>query len=115
MNGDIAASCPAGALANRLEVAGQLVVAQVAQLAAMRARRLEGVVHLREVLAQQLGAGLAAHPQVLERGDVAEIPGERAHQRVVDAVEVLAAHAVDEPQGALARLLEQRLGPSTGQ
>jgi hypothetical protein len=81
-------------------------VAQVGELAAPRARGLEGVVEVREILAQQLRAGLAADPQVLERGDVAEVPGERAHQGVVHAVEVRAADAADQPQRPCARLFE---------
>ena len=71
------------ALAHRLHVGDRLVAAQVGQVAALGPRRLGGVVDLREVGAQQLQPGLAAHPQVLERGDVAEVPDQRAHQRVV--------------------------------
>jgi hypothetical protein len=45
-------------------------------------------------------------PQLLEVGDVAEVPGERAEDRRVDGVELLLAERLDQQQGALARLGE---------
>ena len=65
--------------------------------------RLERVVDLRQVGAQQRPAAVAVRqPQVLERRDVAEVPDERAHQRRVDALEILLVDAVDQPAGLLA-------------
>ena len=67
--------------------------------------------------------GALAQPQVLERGDVAQVPHQRAHQRVVHPVQVLGLHRLDQRQRAGAALgqgvaepaLVQRLGPSSGQ
>src|SRR4051794_14758615 len=73
-------------------------------VAADAARRLERVVARRELGMQQRPAGEAMHePELLVRGDVREVPDERAHDRVdltlelgrremPDDVERLAAH-----------------------
>jgi hypothetical protein len=45
-------------------------------------------------------------PELLEVGDVAEVPGERAEDRRVLAVELGLAQRVDQEQGAFARLGE---------
>jgi hypothetical protein len=55
--------------------------------------------------------GLAAadvlnQPELLEVGDVAEVPGERAEDRRVDGVELVVGERLDEPEGALASLGE---------
>ena len=108
----------------RLHVVERLGPAQVGQVAAVGARGLGGVVDLGQVGPQQLEpAGPVAEPEVLEGRDVAEVPDQRAHQRVVHAVEILVGDRLDQRQRALAGLgeqrfdplLEQRLGPSKGQ
>ena len=45
-------------------------------------------------------------PELLEVGDVAEVPGERAEQRRVDPVELLVVERLDQLQGPPARLGE---------
>jgi hypothetical protein len=43
-------------------------------------------------------------PQLLEVGDVAEVPRERAEDRRVDAVQLLVVERLDQQQGALPSL-----------
>ena len=94
-----------GTLADGVEVLPRRRGPQERQLAAARSRRLERVVDLGQVAAEhRLAAEAMDEPQVLERGDVPEVPDERAHQRRVDALEVLVADVGDECQRALARL-----------
>jgi hypothetical protein len=38
-------------------------------------------------------------PELLEVGDVAEIPGERTEQRRIDLVELLVVELIDEEEG----------------
>jgi hypothetical protein len=45
-------------------------------------------------------------PQLLEVGNVAEVPGKRAEDRRVDGVELLVGQRLDQPQRALASLGE---------
>ena len=94
-----------GAVADGVEVRARLGGTQERQLAAARSGRLERVVDLGQVGSEhRLAAEATDEPQVLEGGDVAEVPDERAHQRRVDALEVLVADAGDEGQRALTRL-----------
>ena len=76
--------------------------------------RLErALTHLAQVIAsvggaqeRQLCAARArrADPQILERGDVAEIPRERAHQLGVHRLEDSGGERFDERERALARV-----------
>jgi hypothetical protein len=102
------------ALPHGLQVRGRLVSFQIGHVDPLGAGRLGGVVEVGELGPQQLQPRLAAEPQVLERGDVPEVPDQRAHQRVVLAVEVLVGHGLDQAERSLARLLQQRLDPSEG-
>src|SRR5918998_1658500 len=57
------------------EVVEDVLPAQERDVAAYRARRLEGVVEVGEVAAQQLAAAVAMdEPEVLVSGDVAQVP-----------------------------------------
>jgi hypothetical protein len=61
-----------------------VVAAQVPELAAIGSGRLGGVVDDRQLRPERLEPACAlAQPQVLEGGDVPEIPDQRAHQGVV--------------------------------
>ena len=81
---------------------------EVGQVAALGPRGLGGVVDVRELGPEwRQRARPLRQPEILERRDVAEIPDERAHQRVVDAVEVLVADALHKCERAPARLGEQ--------
>ncbi len=100
------------------------VAAQVGDVPALGSRRLAGVVDRGQLGSQRLqAAGALTQPQVLECGDVAQVPHQRAHQRVVHPVEVLGGHGLHQRQGAGATLgqgitepaLVQRLSPSSGQ
>ncbi len=85
------------AIAHLLEVALGLRPAQIGQLAAARSRGLEGVVDLGELGVQERQAPVAvSQPEILEARDVAEVPDERAHQRGVNAFEILVRHAGHE-------------------
>ena len=97
------------ALAHRLHVAQGVLDAQVGQRAALVARRRERVVHGAQVAAQRRAAVRVLHqPQVLEGGDVTEVPRDRAHQRVVHPVQRLFGDSVDQQQRARAGLLQPR-------
>ena len=95
------------------QVLVRLRAAEVGKVAPLPAWRLEGVVDLCKVAAQHRLAPEAVHePQVLERGDVAEVPDEGTHQLGVDPLEVLRAHRLDEGERALAcgiQAVEERL------
>ena len=96
-----------GALADVGEVGAQLGVAQDRQLAAGPARVLDRVVEAAELAVQRLAAADRLHqPELLEVGDVAEVPGQRAEDRRVDAVELLVVERLDQLQGAPPRLGE---------
>ena len=67
--------------ADLLEVLARLAGSQERKITAVRARCLERVVDIGEVVVEQRPAAVAVdEPQVLERGDVAEVPHERAHR-----------------------------------
>ena len=110
-------------LAHGLHVLEPLGAAKVGEAAAAGARGLGRVVDLHQVRPQRRHPRAAARdPEVLERRDVTEVPHQRAHERVVDALEILVAHRLDQPQRPLACLgqqdanpaAEQRLSPSKG-
>ena len=93
--------------ADRVEVVEDVGAAQERDLAARGARRLEGVVEVGEVAAQQVAAAVAMdEPEVLVGGDVAEIPVQRAHQRVLHALEILVREAGDQRKRAIAGVLQ---------
>ena len=95
------------ALADVGHVGAQLGVAQDRQLAAGLARVLDRVVEAAELAVQRLAAADRLHqPELLEVGDVAEVPGQRAEDRRVDAVELLVVERLDQLQRARARLGE---------
>ena len=92
-------------------------------VAAHRARRLEGVVDVEQIRVHRILAGDAnADPELLERRDVRQIPGQRAHEVIVDAVDVGLGDRLDEPESPFPGLREQvlhdepvqRLDPSEG-
>jgi hypothetical protein len=86
----------------------RLAAAKIGKLPAVRTRRLGRVVHDREIRSQGWQAARALRePEVLEGGDVPEVPHERAHQRIVDVIEVLVADALDEREGPPARIGKQ--------
>ena len=95
------------ALADVGEVGAQLGVAQDRQLAAGLARVLDRVVEAAELAVQRLAVADRLHqPELLEVGDVAEVPGQRAEERRVDAVELLVVERLDQVQGPPPRLRE---------
>ena len=106
---------PQRPLAHGPHVVERLLGPQVGELAAFGPRRLVGVVHPHELGTQRLEPA-ASHrePEVLEGRDVPQVPDERAHQRVVDPVQVLLAQRRHQGERALADLVEQRLDPSRG-
>ncbi len=91
---------------------------QERQVAAARARRLEGVVDLGEVAADHVLAAEAMHqPQVLEGGDVAQVPNQGTHERRVDLLQRAVVEQGDQGLSAVPRLLEgvgQRVGVGAG-
>jgi len=96
--------CP---LADLLHVGANLVGPQDRQLAADLARLLDRVIERAEVPAQGLAAADPLdQPELLEVGDVPEIPDQRAENRVVDAVELLVRERLDQLQGVTACLLQ---------
>jgi hypothetical protein len=96
-----------GALAHFGEVGAQLGVAQDRQLTSGLARILDRVVEAAELTVQRLTAADRLHqPKLLEVGDVAEVPGQRAEQRRVDVVELLVVERLDQLQRACAGLGE---------
>jgi hypothetical protein len=96
--------CP---LADVRQVGAQLLVAEDRQLAADLARILDRVVEATEIAVQRLEAADSLdQPELLEVGDVPEVPGERAEELGVDRVELLLAERLDQHQGALTRGIE---------
>jgi hypothetical protein len=89
------------------DVAEDVLAAQEGNVAAGGARGLEGVVEVGEVGAQERLAAVAVHePEVLVGGDVAEIPVQRAHERVLDALQLDVRERRHEGQRALAGVLQ---------
>ncbi len=104
-----------GALPHRGEVLERFGPAQVGEVAPLRARGLESVIEIGQVRPQEVeAAGPVAHPHVLIGGDVAQVPHQRAHERIVHAIQVLVRHRLDQSEGALASFREKHFDPSTG-
>ena len=101
-------------LADLLEVVARLGRPQERQVAAAGARGLEGVVDIGQLLAQQRLAAEAMHdPEVLEGGDVAQVPDQRAHQRGVDPLQLLigeGGHQLERPLAGLLQPVDRCLG-----
>ena len=96
-----------GALADIGEVGAEIVVAQNRQLAAGRSRVLDRVVEAAELALERLAAADRLHqPELLEVGDVAEVPGQRAEQRRVDGLSCRSSSGATQFEGAAARLRE---------
>ena len=105
------------------EVLARRGCVEVLHLTANGARGLQCVVDVEEVGVHRLVVpDPRADPQLLERGDVSQVPGQGAHQLVVHPVEVGLRDGLHQPQRALARVLQevgdlvpaQRLDPSEG-
>jgi plasmid stabilization system protein ParE len=95
------------ALADVRHISAQLGVAQDRQLAADLARVLDRVVEAPKLPVQRLPPPDRLHqPQLLEVGDVPEVPGQRAQDRRVDRVQLLVVERRDQRQRPLARLGE---------
>jgi hypothetical protein len=86
-----------GALADRVHVGLDLSGPQDRQLAAVLAGVLDRVVEAAEVAPQRLAAADPLHqPELLEVGDVAEVPDQGAEDRRVDPVELLLGERVNQ-------------------
>jgi hypothetical protein len=97
-----------GAGADVLHVGAELRVAQDRQPAADLARALDRVVEAAELAVQRRAIADPPHqPQLLEVGDVAEVPGERAQQRRVDGVQLLVVELLDQGERAPAGLPQE--------
>ena len=93
------------ALAHLVEVGAKLVAAQDRQLAADRPWVLDRVVEAAQLAVQRVQAANRLHqPQLLEVGDVAQVPGQGAEDRRVDAVQLLVGERLDEPESSPSRL-----------
>jgi hypothetical protein len=106
-----------GPLADLLHVRADLIGAEDRQLAADLARLLDRVVEVAQVAAKGLApADSLDQPELLEVGDVPEIPDQRAEDRVVDPVELLLGEGLDQRQGVVACLLQapDQLGLAAG-
>jgi hypothetical protein len=89
-------------LADLVPVGAELGAAEDRQLVAPGPRVLDRVVEPAEVAVQRLAAtGGLDQPELLEVGDVPEVPGERAEQRRVDRVELLVVELFDQQQRPL--------------
>jgi hypothetical protein len=89
-----------GPLAHLLHEQPRARVAQVGQVTSAWAGSLGSVVGVRQVGPERLEpARPLAEPEVLEGGDVPEIPDERAHERIVHAVHVRLGDGRDERRG----------------
>ena len=96
-----------GPAADLLHVGAQIVAAQDRQLVADLARVLDRVVERAQLAVHRVAIPDALNqPELLEVGDVAEVPGERAEDRRVDRVELLVGERLDEPERAFAGLGE---------
>ncbi len=104
------------AVAHLGQVLARLGRAQERQIAAAGPGCLEGVIDVGQVLMEQRPAAIAVdQPQVLEGGDVPEVPDQRAHQRRVNEFEVLLGHRLHQRQRARACLGERLNGLRLGQ
>ena len=74
------------------------------------ARIVEGVVHLVESrIVGRPSVELAQQPQLFEVADMAEVPHQRAHDRVMLAVDVVVGQGSEHLLGAVAVVLESGL------
>ena len=102
------------ALAYLGEVFPRLVRPEEGQVAAPGPRGLEGVVDLGQVAPDHgLAAEAVDEPEVLEGGDVPEVPDERAHQLRVHSLEVAVGDRGDQRKRSLP-CLGQRSGQRLG-
>ena len=101
-------------LADLLKVIPGLGRPQEREVAAAGARRLERVIDVGQLLAQERLSAEAMHdPEVLEGGDVAEVPDQRAHQRRVDLLQLLVGerrHQLERPRACLPEVIDRLLG-----
>jgi len=96
-----------GPFADLLHVGTHLVRFQDGKLAADLARLLDRVIELPQLPTESLTAADALdQPELLEVGDVPQIPDQRAENRVVDPVELLLRERLDQLEGVAARLLQ---------
>jgi hypothetical protein len=96
-----------GSLADLIHVGADLVGAQDRKLASDLPRLLDRVVELAQVTPQRLApADPLDEPELLEVGDVPEIPDQRTEDRVVDPVELLVGERLDQLQGVTTRFLQ---------
>jgi hypothetical protein len=106
-----------GPLADLLHVRADLIGAEDRQLAADLPRLLDRVVELAEVAAQRIAPPDALdQPELLEVGDVPQVPDQGTEDRVVDPVELLLGERLDQLQGMAACLLQApgQLGLAVG-
>jgi hypothetical protein len=106
-----------GALTDPVQVGANLVCPQDRQLATDLSRLLDRVVEIPQIAAQRLtAADPLDEPELLEVGDVPEIPDQRAENRVVDAIELLVGERLDQLEGVAACLLQSpgQLGLAVG-
>jgi hypothetical protein len=106
-----------GPLADLRQVGPNLVGSQDRQRAADLARLLDRVVELAEVTPEWLpAADPLDEPELLEVGDVPEVPDQWAENRVVYAVELLLRERLDQGESVTTCLLQTpgQLGLAVG-
>jgi hypothetical protein len=95
-------------------VRAKLVAAKNRELVADLARVFDRVVESTELAAHRLAAADPLdEPKLLEVGDVAEVPGERAQDRRVDPVELVVGERLDQekrPLPGLGQAFGDRIG-----
>ncbi len=97
-----------GAIAHLAEVGTQRVAAQEVQVAAHRARGLEGVVEVGQLGAKQGQAPVTVgDPEVLVGGDMPQVPGQRAHHRCPGALQDGVIETLDEGCRSLPRHVQR--------
>jgi hypothetical protein len=104
-------------LADLVHVGAHLVGLQDGQLAADLARLLDRVVEIAQIAPEGLPAADALdQPELLEVGDVPQVPDQGTEDRVVDPVELLLGERLDQLQGMAACLLQApgQLGLAVG-
>jgi hypothetical protein len=96
-----------GAPAHLLEIGANLLGLEDGELAADLPRLLDRVVEVAELTAQRLASPDPPYqPELLEVGDVAEVPDQRAEDRRVDAVQLLIGERLDQQEGVTPCLSE---------
>ena len=100
------------ALPHLVHVGAQLVTAEDRKLVAGAPRVLDRVVEAAELAVHRLPPADGLHqPELLEVRDVAEVPGERAQDRRVGAIQLFVRQGLDEHQRSLACLGKSRGDP----